>query len=719
MTMTDANQNDALRPVTISPEKLNGLTRLPRMPRGRQELADVPWQIGGEEEPLAAVTVRPGERVGGLSVGRQATTLHFLHTAFPGTAIARWRRDVQRSIEDGTRRPAMLTLFRYVVHYEDGTSLEIPVRWGEGIESASRRTFEPVSRFLHDLPGARIAWQGDLVQATDERSVVYAMHWPNPRPDSTVQEIEVVGPDDPDAGPVQMYGITTGQGEPAGRVFYVAPDGDDAAEGSFQRPWATLNHAARTLEAGDTVYVRGGEYDIREPICPHNSGAEDRWITYAGYPGETPVLRGMHLRGARPDGKMTVNNGEDREILACRTGVFHVYDRSYIRVRGLTFEDSAYQGIGIDGFPFWDEDLPEELEGSHHVDILYNTVYRSGSTGIGSWGSLGAPVREVRIIGNRVLNAFDPGFTCTTADPGWQKHVAERIKRGRPFGDENLDVGHTFGFEVGHNEVAWGSKEGIDCKEGSREGEVHHNYIHDVFVIRSYGGGKAGIYLDTYFAEGRNLDVHHNVVQRTGTGIRVMTEGGQPMHHVRIHNNLCLENHWIGICVLSAPHSDHWVEHIEIFNNTVYRNGYLEGDHGASGGIQICRGRRLRHVTVCNNICVHNENYQIAQHKDIDRSGNDIRIDHNLCWPAEPAQPVAGWGKNVATLGDFPLVEHAQFILPEDWNFRLKRRSPAIDAGRAGSGEGDPGGVHPDLGAWPRQYKDDYDGRPHRSMHKN
>src|SRR5512136_1194798 len=41
-------------------------------------------------------------------------------------------------------------------------------------------------------------------------------------------------------------------------VFFVAPDGDDANPGTFEQPWATANHAAEVLEAGQTVYLRGG-----------------------------------------------------------------------------------------------------------------------------------------------------------------------------------------------------------------------------------------------------------------------------------------------------------------------------------------------------------------------------------------------------------------------------------------------------------------------------
>ena len=44
------------------------------------------------------------------------------------------------------------------------------------------------------------------------------------------------------------------------RTFYVAPTGNDAANGSAASPWRTLQKAATTVQAGDLVIVRAGTY---------------------------------------------------------------------------------------------------------------------------------------------------------------------------------------------------------------------------------------------------------------------------------------------------------------------------------------------------------------------------------------------------------------------------------------------------------------------------
>jgi hypothetical protein len=66
--------------------------------------------------------------------------------------------------------------------------------------------------------------------------------------------------------------------------------GDDAADGSRQKPFKTLGHALRQLTPGDTLYLRGGTY--YEHVFVTQSGTEDAPITIRAYPGELAVLDG-------------------------------------------------------------------------------------------------------------------------------------------------------------------------------------------------------------------------------------------------------------------------------------------------------------------------------------------------------------------------------------------------------------------------------------------
>ncbi|MDQ3813243.1 MAG: right-handed parallel beta-helix repeat-containing protein [Armatimonadota bacterium] len=92
--------------------------------------------------------------------------------------------------------------------------------------------------------------------------------------------------------------------------FYVSTKGNDSWSGRLPAPnedasdgpFATLARArnavrrviADGLDKPITVLVRGGNYYLKEPVLfdPHDSGTKANPITYAAYPGETPVFTG-------------------------------------------------------------------------------------------------------------------------------------------------------------------------------------------------------------------------------------------------------------------------------------------------------------------------------------------------------------------------------------------------------------------------------------------
>ncbi|GAB3979986.1 right-handed parallel beta-helix repeat-containing protein [Actinoallomurus acanthiterrae] len=89
----------------------------------------------------------------------------------------------------------------------------------------------------------------------------------------------------------------------AGKVYYVAPTGNDGAAGTQAAPWATIAHAQSVAAAGDTVYLRGGTYaythadsscksqtDKVDAITLNKSGSSGSPISYLAYPGEKPVF---------------------------------------------------------------------------------------------------------------------------------------------------------------------------------------------------------------------------------------------------------------------------------------------------------------------------------------------------------------------------------------------------------------------------------------------
>ncbi len=86
--------------------------------------------------------------------------------------------------------------------------------------------------------------------------------------------------------------------------FYVAPDGSDENPGGLEAPFATLHRAAEAVralkaaeglpEGGVTVWLRGGTYELPEPLVlgADDGGEEGRPVTWRAYEGEECAISG-------------------------------------------------------------------------------------------------------------------------------------------------------------------------------------------------------------------------------------------------------------------------------------------------------------------------------------------------------------------------------------------------------------------------------------------
>ena len=86
------------------------------------------------------------------------------------------------------------------------------------------------------------------------------------------------------------------------KVYYVSTTGDDTNAGTIDSPFASIQRAQSFVSAGDTVYIRGGQYLMQESqIAKYSSiwayvtyldksGTAAKRIHYWAYPGEKPVF---------------------------------------------------------------------------------------------------------------------------------------------------------------------------------------------------------------------------------------------------------------------------------------------------------------------------------------------------------------------------------------------------------------------------------------------
>ena len=111
---------------------------------------------------------------------------------------------------------------------------------------------------------------------------------------------------------------------------FVSPEGNDDNDGSMENPLASIQKAQEMVTPGDTVYIRGGTYNVGQDEISEvisglfasvtfldKSGTEGNRINYWAYPGETPVFDFSAVKPA------------DRRVV----GIFVRAD--YIHIKGL------------------------------------------------------------------------------------------------------------------------------------------------------------------------------------------------------------------------------------------------------------------------------------------------------------------------------------------------------------------------------------------------
>ena len=154
-----------------------------------------------------------------------------------------------------------------------------------------------------------------------------------------------------------MVTITTAA-DTTGMIIYVAPNGNDANDGSEASPLATLKGArdkVRAIKAaglpanGITVMFRGGEYKWTEKVefDSQDSGTANAKIKYCAYPGETPIFTG----GTRiPASEFTAVT--DEAVLAkwsnrkAKEAIRQIDIKSYVAKMGRTDMEAWYPLMG-------------------------------------------------------------------------------------------------------------------------------------------------------------------------------------------------------------------------------------------------------------------------------------------------------------------------------------------------------------------------------------
>jgi hypothetical protein len=383
-------------------------------------------------------------------------------------------------------------------------------------------------------------------------------------------------------------------GAAPGSIYYVSPVGLDTNPGTEAQPWKTIQKAASSLTAGETVYIKAGTYT--GTVSPRNSGTAGNPISYRAYPGQ-----------------------EQQAVLS--GAGFEIFGKSYITVSGLKLQSVPGLGFYV-------------LGPGSNLTFSGNYIFGAGSSGFGVWGAAwqaGEPdsaLTDITIENNKIEKANDGGF------------------------NENITLANGVDrFEVRNNELSIAGNninggEGIDAKYGVKNGKIYGNKVHDL--------GRIGIYVDGASRYALNIDVFNNIVYNTpSTGITLGKEGAGSIDNIKVYNNIVYNHGRDGIDLF--PHfNDNKlnVRNIYILNNTTYGNGYEVG-HGG-GGISVTYPE-AQNVVVKNNIAYKNTDFQLRSDAGIvsnNLTTDPLFVDElNKNFQLKSNSPAINTGANLSTLG--------------------------------------------------------------------
>lgn len=441
----------------------------------------------------------------------------------------------------------------------------------------------------------------------------------------------------------------------AATSYYVSTSGSDSNSGtSTGSAFKTLQKAANTANAGDTVFVMAGTYNQKLKIT--KSGTSSSPITFQNYNNGAVVIDGNNLS------------------VSGREGLVHMANVSNIKVKG--FEIRNFKTTSSGAVP-----VGIALEGSgsnielrnNNVNNIKNTASSSRNAhGISVYGTKTTPWSNITIDGNTLSNLVLGSSESLVLN------------------------GNVDGFSITNNIVRDNDNIGIDIigfeqtapsgYDQARNGVIRGNSISNIAVQNNpaydsdcYCAG--GIYVDG----GKDILIEQNRSFNNDMGIELASEWDEgSTSNITVRNNLVYNNRYTGIAIGGYDNLRGSTVNSKIVNNTLYNNDTV-GNNGGQLLIQFDTQNNI----IKNNIMVASSSKILIQNLFTENTGNIV--NNNLfygvggtsglkwVWKSESYTSFSSYKS--ATGNDANSLLANPLLVSPTTNFTLGSGSPAINAG--------------------------------------
>jgi hypothetical protein len=464
-----------------------------------------------------------------------------------------------------------------------------------------------------------------------------------------------------------------------GSTYYVSTTGKDTNSGTISSPWQTIQHAANSVTAGDTVYVRAGIYNEIVSV-PSSGSASGGYITFSSYAGELATIDGTGL-----------------SIPNAQWGLVTIESQSYIVINGFeirNYSTSSAKDVPIGIYIFGAGSYLQIT--NNHIHNIATTAKGCAANAFGMtvYGTQ-APdsINNLTISGNEIDHTTTGCSETLSVDGNVENFT---ISNNLVHDDNNIAIG-AIGFE---GVAPPGSMCGTELCDRARYGEIVGNTVYNITSNSNpaYGSGTNnksfgadGIYIDG----GTQITIERNLVHNTDIGIEMSSEnpgkeapGVEKADYITTRNNLVYQSNSVGITIGGYAKAKGGTDHCNLVNNTLYDNDTAKTGEGE---FQI-------QWYATNNSFENNILYAGSQNIFLfsyTKSESDpATLDYNLYYSAAGSAK-GNWeweGKNYTgystylskTVNDShsPPFSNPEFIgLGSTLNLDLQSTSPAISAG--------------------------------------
>ena len=314
-----------------------------------------------------------------------------------------------------------------------------------------------------------------------------------------------------------------------GQVFYVAPNGSDADDGSLATPWLTIQHAVNNVAPGDTIRLHSGTY---AGARIETSGTAAAWITLAAAPGAN-VLINTPGPNNKHDSILEFETWEGSETVA------------YWLVEGLEVATAPNWGIDLRG-----------LEGNHSHDFIIrnNRVHDNGRDS-GKSGIFTGFVDNMIVEGNESYANGEHGIYLSNSGDHFLVR-ANRLHHNNNCGlhiNGDLDSGADGIISDGliENNIIYENGDG-GCSGINMDG-VTDSIVRNNLLYENHAGG-ISIFQENGALCSQNIRLLNNTIVQAQDGRWAINISAEKCINNKIFNNIILTFHpWRGSIVIPSP----------------------------------------------------------------------------------------------------------------------------------------------------------------------